>query len=405
MNVLLKKGVLKGIISAPPSKSYSHRYLIASLLSNDKCEVSSLFFSDDIKATLSCVESFGGKYEILDDKVIIYGNNNNYINNPVFNCNESGSTLRFLIPIALSKYDNVTFVGTERLISRGIDIYEKIFNFQNIQIIKTNTSINFKGKLKSGTFNVDGSISSQYITGLLFALPLLNGDSIINIIPPINSKEYIEMTLDVLNKFNIKYERNNNTIKIFGNQKYIGINSTIEGDYSNSAFLDAFNYLSCNVKINNLNPYSLQGDKVYIDYFNKLNKDYYELDISNCIDLGPVLFAFAALNHGGKFTGTSRLKIKESNRDLAMKEELAKVGVEVIVNDNDVIVNKSLLHKPLVPFDSHNDHRIVMALSLFLTQFDIQINNANAINKSYPYYFKDLEKLGVDVTYDLNKKS
>lgn len=402
MNVLLKKGVLNGIISAPPSKSYSHRYLIASLLSNDKCEVSSLFFSDDIKATLSCVESFGGKYEILDDKVIIYGNNNNYIKNPVFNCNESGSTLRFLIPIALSKYDNVTFVGTERLISRGIDIYEKIFNFQNIQIIKTNTSINFKGKLKSGTFNVDGSISSQYITGLLFALPLLNGDSIINIIPPINSKEYIEMTLDVLNKFNIKYERNNNTIKIFGNQKYIGINSIIEGDYSNSAFLDAFNYLSCNVKINNLNPYSLQGDKVYIDYFNKLNKDYYELDISNCIDLGPVLFAFAALNHGGKFTGTSRLKIKESNRDLAMKEELAKVGVEVIVNDNDVIVNKSLLHKPLVPFDSHNDHRIVMALSLFLTQFDIQINNANAINKSYPYYFKDLEKLGVDVTYDLN---
>ena len=402
MNVLLKKGVLKGIISAPPSKSYSHRYLIASLLSNDKCEVSSLFFSDDIKATLSCVESFGGKYEILDDKVIIYGNNNYYINNPVFNCNESGSTLRFLIPIALSKYDNVTFVGTERLISRGIDIYEKIFNFQNIQIIKTNTSINFKGKLKSGTFNVDGSISSQYITGLLFALPLLNGDSIINIIPPINSKEYIEMTLNVLNKFNIKYERNNNTIKIFGNQKYIGINSIIEGDYSNSAFLDAFNYLSCNVKINNLNPYSLQGDKVYIDYFNKLNKDYYELDISNCIDLGPVLFAFAALNHGGKFTGTSRLKIKESNRDLAMKEELAKVGVEVIVNDNNVIVNKSLLHKPLVPFDSHNDHRIVMALSLFLTQFDIQINNANAINKSYPYYFKDLEKLGVDVTYDLN---
>ena len=402
MNVLLKKGVLNGIISAPPSKSYSHRYLIASLLSNDKCEVSSLFFSDDIKATLSCVESFGGKYEILDDKVIIYGNNNYYINNPVFNCNESGSTLRFLIPIALSKYDNVTFVGTERLISRGIDIYEKIFNFQNIQIIKTNTSINFKGKLKSGTFNVDGSISSQYITGLLFALPLLNGDSIINIIPPINSKEYIEMTLNVLNKFNIKYERNNNTIKIFGNQKYIGINSIIEGDYSNSAFLDAFNYLSCNVKINNLNPYSLQGDKVYIDYFNKLNKDYYELDISNCIDLGPVLFAFAALNHGGKFTGTSRLKIKESNRDLAMKEELAKVGVEVIVNDNDVIVNKSLIHKPLVPFDSHNDHRIVMALSLFLTQFDIQINNANAINKSYPYYFKDLEKLGVDVTYDLN---
>ena len=402
MNVLLKKGVLNGIISAPPSKSYSHRYLIASLLSNDKCEVSSLFFSDDIKATLSCVESFGGKYEILDDKVIIYGNNNYYINNPVFNCNESGSTLTSLIPIALSKYDNVTFVGTERLISRGIDIYEKIFNFQNIQIIKTNTSINFKGKLKSGTFNVDGSISSQYITGLLFALPLLNGDSIINIIPPINSKEYIEMTLDVLNKFNIKYERNNNTIKIFGNQKYIGINSIIEGDYSNSAFLDAFNYLSCNVKINNLNPYSLQGDKVYIDYFNKLNKDYYELDISNCIDLGPVLFAFAALNHGGKFTGTSRLKIKESNRDLAMKEELAKVGVEVIVNDNDVIVNKSLIHKPLVPFDSHNDHRIVMALSLFLTQFDIQINNANAINKSYPYYFKDLEKLGVDVTYDLN---
>ncbi|MBQ8206221.1 MAG: 3-phosphoshikimate 1-carboxyvinyltransferase [Bacilli bacterium] len=401
MNVLLKKGVLNGVISAPPSKSYSHRYIIASLLSNDKCEVSSLFYSDDIEATLSCVEAFGGKYEKLNDKVIIHGNNN-IINNPVFNCNESGSTLRFLIPIALSKYDNVTFVGTERLISRGIDIYEKIFISQNIKTFKTNTTINIQGKLKAGIFDVDGSVSSQYITGLLFALPLLDGDSVINIIPPINSKEYIEMTLDVLNKFNIKYERNNNSIKIFGNQKYIGIDSVIEGDYSNSAFLDAFNYMSCNVKINNLNPFSLQGDKIYTNYFKKLDKEYCELDISNCIDLGPVLFAFAALKHGGKFIGTSRLRIKESNRDLAMKNELAKVGVEVVVNDNDVIVKKSLLLKPTIPFDSHNDHRIVMALSLFLTQFDIQINNANAINKSYPHYFKDLEKLGVDVTYDTN---
>lgn len=401
MNVLLKKGVLNGTISAPPSKSYSHRYLIASLLSNDKCEVSSLFFSDDIMATLSCIEAFGGKYEILNDKVIIYGNNK-IIDNPIFKCNESGSTLRFLIPIALSKYDNVTFVGTERLISRGIDIYEEIFNTQNIKIIKSNTSINFKGKLKSGIFDVDGSKSSQYITGLLFALPLLNGDSIINIIPPINSKEYIEITLDVLNKFNIKYERIYNSIKIFGNQKYIAIDSNIEGDYSNSAFLAAFNYLNCNVEINNLNHSSLQGDRVYVDYFKKLNKEYHELDISNCIDLGPVLFAFAALKHGGRFTGTSRLKIKESNRALAMKDELSKIGIEVIVNEDDVIVNKSVLHEPSMNFDSHNDHRIVMALSLFLTQFDIKINNANAINKSYPYYFKDLEKLGVDVSYDTN---
>lgn len=401
MNVLIKKGVLNGIVSAPPSKSYSHRYLIASLLSNDKCEVSSLFFSDDIKATLSCIESFGGKYEIIDDKLIIYGNNKN-VTNPIFTCNESGSTLRFFIPIALSKYDNVTFIGSERLISRGIEIYEDVFATQNIECYKTNTTINIKGKLKPGVFNINGYKSSQYITGLLFALPLLDKNSIINIIPPINSKEYIEMTLDVLNKFNIKYERNGNSIKIFGNQKYISIDSIIEGDYSNSAFLDAFNYLNSNVKIDNLNLSSLQGDKVYIEYFKKLNENFVQLDISNCIDLGPVLFAFAALKHGGKFTGTSRLKIKESNRALAMKEELAKVGINVIVNDDDVIVNKSPIQKPSTSFDSHNDHRVVMALSLFLSQFDIKINNVEAINKSYPNYFNDLEKLGVEIIYDVN---
>ena len=395
MNVKITKSIPKGIISAPPSKSYTHRYLIASMFSN-KGTIKNVLFSEDIKATLNCLEAFGVTYEKKDDSISILSNEK-FMKNPVFDCNESGSTLRFLIPIVLTKYDKVTFKGTPKLISRGIGVYEKILKNQKITI---DEQIHIEGKLKPGEFIVDGSISSQYITGLLFALPLLDKESTIKIIPPINSKPYIDISLDILTKYKIEYKIEENSIYIPGNQKYIANDYFVEGDYSNAAFLDAFNYFGGNIKIENLNKDSLQGDKVFIDYFRILNEKNTVLDISNCIDLGPVLFMFAALKHGATFIGTARLKIKESNRALAMKEELKKCSIKIDIEENSVIVHKNNITKPNVCFESHNDHRIVMALSLLSTLFDITINDASAVMKSYPHYFKDLEKLGVEIEYE-----
>ena len=367
------------------------------MLSDNESVISNIFFSDDVLATLNCINAMGKRYLINDNSITILDKKtNNDI--PVFDCNESGSTLRFFIPIALSKYEKVIFKGSERLLKRGISIYEEIL--KDVEFIKENNQITISGKLTSGHYKVDGSISSQYISGLLFALATLNEDSIIEILPPITSKNYIDMTLKVLSDYQIKYEINDNIIKINGNQKYIAKDFNVEGDYSNAAFLDAFNYFNNNVVVNNLNDNSLQGDKIYKEYFNKLNEENATLDIENCIDLGPVLFVFAALKHGGTFINTKRLKIKESDRASAIKKELAKFNINIDVLDNQVIVHKSNIVNNNLVIDSHNDHRIVMAMSLLSTLFDITIKDANCINKSYPCYFDDLKKLGVEL-YEL----
>lgn len=399
MNVKIYQTIPQGNVNVCPSKSYCHRYLIASMLASNSSTISNVFYSDDINATLSCLKTFGCNYKINENSVTIY-DSNNFTTNPIFDCHESGSTLRFFIPIALTKYDKVTFIGTKKLLSRGIEVYEKIFQEQNLKITKLDTSLIIEGKLKSGTFIIDGSLSSQYVTGLLFALSIVNGNSIIKIKEPINSKNYIYMTLDVLNKYNIKYEFNENIIKIPGNQVYQANDYTIEGDYSNAAFLEAFNYFNGQVILNGLNNNSLQGDKIYQTYFEILCRKNATLDISNCIDLGPILMVLASLKHGATFIGTNRLKIKESNRAQAIQEELKKVNVDVDILDDKVIVHKNIILKPKKAFDSHNDHRIAMALSIFLCCFNIKINHAEAIKKSYPHFFQDLEKLGVKIDYE-----
>ena len=399
MKVKIEKSKYSGTINVPSSKSYSHRYLLAAMLSKNSSVVNNIYYSNDVMATLNCMSSFGCDYKKDANSVTVF-NNNKVVDNPIFDCNESGSTLRFLIPIALTKYENVTFKGTVKLIERGIDVYEEILSKQNIQVIKNKESIIIKGKLKAGTYDVNGSSSSQYITGLLFALPLLDGDSIINIIPPFNSYNYVDMTLKVLEEYGIKIIKKGLELHIKGNQNYIAKDVIVEGDYSNSAFLDALNYLDNKVNVLGLVTPSLQGDKVYLEYFEKINKEHTSLSVSNCIDLAPVLMALASIKHGVTLTGTNRLKIKESDRAAAMQQELYKIGVNVDIFDNFLIVHKCNLHQPIQAFDSHNDHRIAMALSILSSLFDIEIDNYQAVSKSYPTYFEDLIKLGGKITYE-----
>jgi 3-phosphoshikimate 1-carboxyvinyltransferase len=403
MIVKINKSVANGILKAPPSKSYAHRLLISSSLSKENSTISNVELSNDIIATINCLKALGKKIEYNKDNKTVYISheyNFNELNDEIIlDAYESGSTYRFLIPISLLSGKKVIFKGTERLIQRGIGEYENIFKTQNIEIEKYSNYIILKGTLKPGIFELKGNISSQFITGLLFTLPLLNGDSKIILTTNLESKNYVDITIDVLKKSGIFITEIENGYEIKGNQIYKPLNMSVEGDHSNAAFLDAFNYIGGKLELNGLNEKSYQGDKVYKGFFEKLSKSYETIDISNCIDLGPILFCFASLMHGGHFVKTSRLKIKESNRIEAVKVELEKFGIEVIELEDEVFINNKNLHAPNDILYGQNDHRVVMSMSVMASYFGGTITGCEAVRKSYPNFFEDLKKVGIEVTY------
>ena len=398
MKVKILKSTLNGKVKIPSSKSYGHRYIIALSLAEGKSIIKNVNMCDDIEATLNCIYNLNKNYEIKNKEITLFDSMKK--EEAIYNCNESGSTLRFLIPIALLKNEKATFIGKERLIERGIDIYEEVL--KEVTFKKFKKEIEVEGKIESGTYEIDGSKSSQYVTGLLFTLPLLKGDSEIRIKNKLESKNYILMTIEVLKKCGIDvdifYEDENiKKIYIKGNQNYKAVDIEVEGDISNAAFVEAFNYFGSSIKLEGINENSMQGDIVYKKYFKLLSEKYSTVDIKDSIDLGPVIMAFASLNKGGHITGTKRLKFKESDRGEVMKLELQKFGVDVKIEDNDIYIDNKNIREPKEELCGHNDHRIVMALSLFASKYNIVINGAEAVSKSYPTYFSDMEKIGLKV--------
>ncbi|MBQ8146231.1 MAG: 3-phosphoshikimate 1-carboxyvinyltransferase [Clostridia bacterium] len=396
MKAIIEKSRAEGKAFAPPSKSYAHRLLICGALANGSSIIDGVSESVDMEATLGCIRALGASYTKTGDRVSINGGINKENKKRILNCFESGSTLRFFIPIALLTGDECVLTGSERLMSRGLEVYEEIFERQGISFTREKNQITLNGTLKPDVFNVRGDISSQFISGLLFALPLLDGDSTINITTKLESASYVDITIEALKLFGIEIQKNQSSFFIKGNQKYICSNRRVEGDYSNSAFLDAFNILGGDVDVLGLNEGSIQGDKIYKEYFKLLSSGTPTLDISNCPDLGPVLFALAALKNGATFTGTKRLKIKESDRTEAMKTELNKLGVCLDVQENSVTVHSGAC-APNETLFGHNDHRIVMALSIALTLFGGEIDGCEAVSKSYPDFFEVMAKLGIRV--------
>ncbi len=392
----------KGIMQAPPSKSMAHRLLICGGLAKGESVIEGISSSEDMKATLDCLASIGAKYEIDGDRVTVTGADlKNIPENAVLRCRESGSTLRFFIPICLLCGKEITLTGSEKLLSRPLSVYEDIFAKQGIAFSRSADKITVKGELQSGKYEIPGDISSQFITGLLFVLPLLEKDSEIALIPPVESRSYINLTLDALKTFGVEVVwQGENSLYIKGNQSYSPKIAKVEGDYSNAAFFEALNVLGNEIELTGLNTESLQGDKIYSEYFPKIGGNS-PIDISDCPDLGPILFAVAAVKGGATFTGTRRLKIKESDRASAMAAELAKFGVDVTVNEDSVIVHKGILQKPTEILSSHNDHRIVMSCAVLSTLTGGIIENAEASRKSLPDFFERLKKLGFEVkTYD-----
>lgn len=398
MIATIEKGTAYGRVEAPPSKSVSHRYLICGALSGGSV-IENVAFSEDIKATLNCLKALGADYEIDGSTVKIGGiSPDKAVKSTELFCNESGSTLRFLIPLCLLFGQKITLKGTERLMSRSLAVYKDMCLSQGIEFSEDKESVTVCGNLRPGKYSVRGDVSSQFISGLMFALPLLENDSIIDITGAIESGSYLGMTVKALADFGIRISRTDeHTVFIKGNQTYKPRTLCVEGDYSNAAFLEAFNSVGGNVAVTGLKKDTCQGDAVYRKLFGKLVRGCPEIDISDCPDLAPVLMAVAAANNGVRLTGTHRLKIKESDRGKAMAEELSKFGCSVKVYENEIEVKKRGITTPTDILSGHNDHRIVMALSLLCSITGGSISGSEAVNKSFPDYFRRLSSLGIKV--------
>ena len=397
MNVTITPSTARGRITAPPSKSMAHRLLIAGARSPES-EIRNLAWSEDIKATLSCLQALGAQVKTDGNTVRIGGLSPAAIQSKeTLYCRESGSTLRFLIPLCLLSSAPITLTGEERLMQRPLGVYSDLCAQNGLRFEQEGNVLTVCGPLVGGNFTVPGDISSQFITGLLFALPLAEQDSIIRIVGNTESRPYIDLTLKTLTDFGVILYGMDNSLLIPGRQTYRARTLTVEGDWSNAAFLEAFNLFDGEVTVDGLDEYSPQGDRVYRDLFAQLDgNDTRPIDLSDCPDLAPILFAVAAAKNGGEFVGTARLKIKESDRAVAMQTQLQKFGIAVTVQDDRVIVHKGTLRTPNAPLDAHNDHRIAMALSVLCSLVGGEIVGAEAVAKSYPAFFDDIRKLGIE---------
>lgn len=398
MRATFKPSLAKGTVAAPPSKSMGHRMLLCAGLSGGPCTVTGIAPSQDMMATLDCLSAMGVEYDWQGDKVTLRGGEVFSSPKEVVSCRESGSTLRFFVPLFLLGKQKVTLTGEGRLMERPMGVYQQLCRERTLLYGQEGDKLYLRGPLQPGLYQIPGDVSSQFVSGLLFALPLLEAGSVISLIPPVASRPYIEMTRQAQKLFGVESVwTDENTLRVFGGQRYEARDAAVEGDWSNAAFLEGFSLLGGEVTVTGLIENSLQGDKIYKEYYKMLQNGCPTLDIQQYPDLGPVLMALAAAGNGATLTGTHRLKIKESDRGAAMAEELLKMGVPCAVEDDTITVPGGQLKAPEAPLNGHNDHRVVMALSLLLSRVGGEIQGAQAVSKSFPDFFDRIRTLGIQV--------
>lgn len=398
MTVEIRAGHASGTVKAPPSKSAAHRLLLCAGLCEGTSVVRNVAYSEDILATLDVLRALGAKVYTDEDYVFITGcDPRRAAPDAPVSCRESGSTLRFCIPLFLLSGNAFTLTGQGRLMQRPQSVYERLCKEQGLRFEKAEDRITLAGPLRAGSFQIPGDISSQFISGLLFALPLLEEDSVIRILPPVESRSYLDITLAALRAFGVHAKwTDETTLCVPGGQRYQSWDIDVEGDWSNAAFFEALRAAGDNVTVTGLKPGSLQGDRVCVPYLDRLKAGTATLDISDCPDLGPILMAAGAMLHGVTLTGTRRLAIKESDRGAAMAEELKKLGVRCEIEENSIRVSPGV-KPPTEPLCGHNDHRIVMACAVLLTRVGGTITGAEAVSKSFPDFFDRLRGLGIEV--------
>ena len=408
---IIKADKLAGEVSPPPSKSILHRYIIASSLAKGISKIENISFSDDIIATIEAMKKLGAKIEKKDNYLLINGSktfDKEYLNNnSEIDCNESGSTLRFLFSLSIIKENRVLFKGKGKLFKRPLSPYFENFDKYQIKYSYVNENeILLDGELKNGEYKIDGNISSQFITGLLFSLPLLNGNSKVIIKGKLESSSYIDITLDCLSKFGVKIINNSyQEFIIEGNQTYKSGNYKVEADYSQVAFFLVANSIGSNIKINGLNTNSLQGDKKIVDFISQINNWNKEekliLDGSETPDIIPILSLKACTSKKEiEIVNIARLRIKESDRLSATVQELSKLGFDLLEKEDSILINSrkdfNKINSSPVYLSSHSDHRIAMTIAIASTCYEDEIilGNLDCVKKSYPNFWEVFLSLG-----------
>lgn len=409
---------LAGTAQVPPSKSVAHRMLICAALAKGESLIENIVFSRDIAATVSALGQMGAVF-IPEGHALRVRGTGGRISAPadMVDCGESGSTLRFLLPLFSLCGEEVVFTGAPRLFQRPLSVYADIFARQGLDYKLTGNRLKIYGKIQPGRFAVPGNISSQFISGLLFALSCLKEQSCICITGKYESESYVELSVSVLEKFGIKINKNiDNQMVIPGGQRYVAGSWPVEGDWSQAAALMAIGALGEGLWVTGLEAASRQGDRIMIEILKKCGVNVVwengalwagpgkeglhspgQVDLADCPDLGPVLCAFLLFCRGEtELTGAGRLRLKESDRIACVEEELRKFGAQISSTEDRIFITGGTLREG-PPAYCHNDHRIAMALAVLAlgAKIPLEMQGADAVAKSWPTFFHDLAKLGL----------
>lgn len=420
MDITIQPHPIGGTVQVPPSKSLSHRALICAALSDGESVLDHLLVSEDIVATCDVLEAFGAKIEKLNEdgsKLKMIGCGRPSADHVTLDCHESGSTVRFLMPLAALNAAEVTLTGRGRLPKRPLEPYRPIFNASQINWQTAGDDalpLTLSGALKPGDYTMPGDVSSQFISGLLFALPLLNGLSTLRITTALESRPYVDLTLGVLKYYGITIDvsEDGRFYAIPGGQHYKPADFSVEGDYSQAAFWFAFGVNGKAMRCENLPKTSLQGDAAIIPLIRQMGgqidwqdgawvakpsaRHGIDMDVSQCPDLMPILAVLAATAEGrSRILGAGRLRLKESDRLSAMADLLTRLGVRVEeAPDGMTIWGAGQLKGGEI--DAVNDHRIAMAAAAAseCCSDPLTIHGAEAVRKSYPDFWQDFRQNG-----------
>lgn len=404
MDIRIEPRTLAGTVTPPPSKSMAHRLIIAAALGGGVSTIRNVAFSQDIQATLHCMEALGAHWARPEEGHIRMTGAGAvqalYSELPRFDCGESGSTLRFLIPIALAVAGGGVFTGHGRLMERPQKPYFDLFDEKGIFYEQKDGVLTIRGRLTPGEYRLPGNVSSQFFTGLLFALPLLDGPSSITSTTTLESADYITMTIEAMRAAGVTVmEQPGQRSYQVVSSAYRSFDGTVEADWSQAGFWYAANFLNSRLNIQGLNPRSAQGDMVVADLYWKLAKPgEVDVDVSGCPDLLPPLAVMAA-GRGGitHFVNATRLRIKESDRLATVHQMLTALGGQAEEGPDSLTVHGAPFTGGTV--DGANDHRIVMAAAIAATRCKVPVTilGAEAVNKSYPSFWDDYKQLGGNV--------
>ncbi|MCI8440395.1 MAG: 3-phosphoshikimate 1-carboxyvinyltransferase [Oscillospiraceae bacterium] len=386
MNLTIMPTLLSGTVAPPPSKSQAHRYLIAAALAGEGSVIENLADSQDIQATRWCMKTMMTSCRRIAE----------------FNCLESGSTLRFLIPIALALRGGGRFTGHGRLMERPQQPYFDLFDEKGIRYELKNGFLTVEGQLTPGAFRLPGNVSSQFVTGLLYALPLLAGDSRIVLTTDLESRSYVDMTLEALSAFGVTAAwEDSRTLAVPGGQSYIPATVRVEGDWSQAAFWFAAISLGSRLEIEGLQQLSAQGDRVIRDHFVRLTPPGdVDIDLSGCPDLAPPLAAMAVLRRGDtRLLNAGRLRLKESDRLTSITAALGALGASIEEQPDSLIVHGVETLAGGCTVDCWNDHRIAMMTAIAATRCEkpVALLGAECVAKSYPDFWRDYQMLGGEI--------